>query len=147
MVVVLWFAVGADAGLDGQKEVGLRQGVIAVQLDGKVRLLVAVGVELNDGVVAVGDGAELAGLTVKAYIEADIVDDAAELGVDLDEIDHVGIVNAQEIEDTCGLAAFGAEMKVRQKQRPEMPSTVRCHAANPSSPFMGGPCLICMTCP
>src|SRR5262245_11832928 len=49
------------------------------------------------------------------------VDDVA------DEIDRIGIVVAQEVEQPIGLAAFGSEMHVGDEQRAKRPCASRGH--------------------
>ena len=60
---------------------------------------------------------------IPGRVQRPAVDDVA------DEIDRVGVVIAQEVEEAVGLAAAGAEMHVGNKQRAKPPRGAVRHDA------------------
>src|SRR4029079_10851428 len=65
------------------------ENVMTGERDGEIGFVVAIGVELHDGVVTDKDGAQIAGMAAEIYVSAEEIDDVAELGVERVEVDQV----------------------------------------------------------
>jgi hypothetical protein len=89
MMLVLGFE--SSEARSSENEIVDGQGVMAIERDGEIGFLVAVYVELNEGLVAAGDGAEITFVAGEGHVHAEKGGyDAAELLIKMAKKDMIG---------------------------------------------------------